>query len=98
MSEKNGYARLKARFEEQAKRLAELEQAELNTAGKYEQALKDCSAYMRKCKYLQEEVERIERARDGYRKTIENYKDREDWLLRHTFGIIRFWYVKHFGL
>lgn len=94
----NGYTRLKARFEEQAKRLAELEQAELNTAGKYEQALKDLSAYKRKCENLNADNERLRNARDGYRKTVENLQDREGWLLRHTLGIIRFWYVKHFGL
>lgn len=94
----NGYTRLKARFEEQTKRLAELEQAKLNTAGKYEQALKELSAYKRKCENLNADNERLRNARDGYRKTIEDYKDREDWLLRHTLGIIRFGYVKHFRL
>ena len=92
---KNGYTRLKARYEEQAKQLAELEKKYTNDCGSI-RAERD--AYMRKVSNLQEEVERLNRARENTRHTIENLMDREAWLLRHTLGIIRFWYVKHFGL
>ena len=102
---KNGYTRLKARYEELQDKHAELiakydamqkEQTKVETD--LAQALADLAAYKRKCTYLQEEVERLNRARENTRHTIENLMDREAWLLRHTLCIIRFWYVKHFGL
>ena len=109
---KNGYTRLKARYEELQDKHADLiakhdamQKDNKLLMTELENARQECGtmyqereAYMRKVTYLQEEVERLNRARENTRHTIENLMDREAWLLRHTLGFIRFWYVKHFGL
>lgn len=101
----NGYTRLKARYEELQNKHAELiakydamQKEQTKAKNDLAQANGCIEAYKRKCENLKADNERLSNARDGYRKTIEDYKDREDWLLRHTLGIIRFWYVKHFKL
>ena len=84
MALKNGYARLKVRYEKLQEELAEKEQEVRKlTADKFD---------------VQVALEKSEQARKNLHKYIDDLLDRESWLFKHSLWIVRVWFVKHFNL
>ena len=95
---KSGYAILRAKLAKQAE-YAEQQAAEIRLLQATGESYKESIAtYHERCKRLYADIEtrdeRISRLRD----IVEQHKEREAWLYKHTPWVIRLWYLKHFGL
>lgn len=84
MAMKNGYARLKVRYEKLQQELAEKE-AEVRrlTAAKLK---------------VQADLETSELARNNLHKYVDDLLDREAWLFKHSLWIVKHIFIKKFKL
>ena len=84
MAMKNGYARLKVRYEKLQQELAEKEtEVRRLTAAKLK---------------VQADLETSELARNNLHKHVDDLLDREAWLFKHSLWIVKHIFIKKFKL